>query len=69
MLHLQNGEDCRYAFSQVIDVTEEYKEFCLVVDPVLVDETVDNSYLAFYGEYGSGIIPTVRDISIVPIEK
>lgn len=68
VVYQQNGADRRYAFGEVIDVTNEYKEFCLVVEPELVDETVKSSYLAFYGEYGSGVIPTVRDISITPIE-
>lgn len=60
----------RYDFlpMQSISVTEEYKEVCFTVSPVLVDETTNNAYLIFYGEYGSGVIPTVRDICINPIE-
>lgn len=68
LVYQQNGSDYRYTFAQRIDVTEEYKEFSLIVEPVLVDETIESSYLAFYGQYGSGVIPTVRDISIVPLE-
>ena len=50
----------------MINVKEEFEEVCLIVDPVLRDEGEEESYLAFYGEYGSGVIPIVRCISIVP---
>lgn len=68
LVYQQNGSNYRYTFSQRINVTEEYEAFCLVVEPVLVDEEVEKSYLAFYGEYDTGVIPTVRDINIRPIE-
>ena len=69
IVYQQNGSGRKYYFEQRIDVTEQYEEFCLVVEPIIVDEATTSSYLSFYGEYGSGVIPTVRDISIVPIEK
>lgn len=69
LVYQQNGAGYRYTFRHKISVTEEYTKFRLVVEPVLVDETVKESYLSFYGEYGSGVVPTVRDISIVPIDN
>lgn len=68
LVYQQNGSAQRYSFREVIDVTEEFQSFCLVVKPKLVDESQSKSMLAFYGEYGSGVIPTVRDLSIAPIE-
>lgn len=68
LVYQQNASTHRYSFSERISVTEEFKEFCLVVNPVLTDEKEKMSYLAFYGEYGSGVVPTVRDISILPIQ-
>ena len=56
-------------FWERINVSEEFQKFTLVVEPVLVNEAETSSYLAFYGEYGSGVIPTVRGISIEPMEK
>lgn len=66
LVYQQNGVKSRYIFEQTINVTEEFEEVCLIVDPVLRDEGEEESYLAFYGEYGSGVIPIVRCISIVP---
>lgn len=69
LVYQQNGVSYRYAFWERINVSEEFQKFTLVVEPVLVNEAETSSYLAFYGEYGSGVIPTVRGISIEPMEK
>ena len=63
-VYQQNGSTARYSFQEYVDVTEEYQTMRIVVQPVLLDEAVENSMLAFYGEYGTGIIPEVKNISI-----
>lgn len=68
VVYQQNGSGHRYTFAENIDVTEEFQEFCLIVKPVLTDEEEEESFLTFYGFHEDGVIPTVRDISIVPIE-
>lgn len=68
-MYQQNGTKARYYFEPiVISVTEDFTEVCLTVNPELKDENEKESFLAFYGEYGSGIIPTVRDIDIEVVE-
>ncbi len=62
-VHFQNGSDTRYGILQTIDSTTEYQKFSLEVIPEIVDLDVADAYLAFYGEYGTGVIPTVRRVS------
>lgn len=68
LVYQQNGSNSRYSFEQEINVTEFFEEIHLVVEPVLIDEAIENSYLSFYGEYDSGVIPTVRNLSVRLIE-
>lgn len=58
----------KYGFTEHILVTEEFQTFHLEVKPVLVDADVSTSFLSFYGEYGSGVIPTIKYISVTCIE-
>lgn len=67
LVYQQNGSGVKYSFKKRIAVTEEFSPVSLIVEPVLVNEDAKRSHLSFYGEYGSGVIPTVRDISIVPL--
>lgn len=64
LVYQQNGSTARYSFYKDIDVTQEYQTFQLIVEPRLVDVNESKSLLAFYGEYGSGVIPEVKNISI-----
>lgn len=68
VVYQQNAPGHRYSFTEYINVTEDFQEFCLIVNPVLTDETEEESFLTFYGLHEDGVVPTVRDISIVPIE-
>lgn len=64
LVYQQNGSSARYSFYEYVDVTEEYQTMQIVVEPILADENEEKSILAFYGEYGTGIIPEVKNISI-----
>jgi len=68
LVYQMNSSKHRYSFSQKIETTEEFKKISLIVEPILTDEEESESYLSFYGLYGSGVIPTVRNISIRVIE-
>ena len=68
-VYQQNGNGARYEFYEVVNVTQEYQEFRIKVSPVLVDPDRKSSYLAFYGEYGTGVIPKVRNISITACDE
>ena len=69
LVYQQNGSTARYAFYEYIDVTEDYQKFDLVVSPKLSNEYEEQSMLAFYGVYGSGVIPEVKNISVSVYEE
>lgn len=62
-VHFQNGSDTRYGFLHMVEATTEFEKFSIEVKPEVVDLKVEDAYLAFYGEYGSGVIPTVRRVT------
>ena len=64
LVYQQNGSGSRYSFHEYIDVTEEYETMQVVVRPVLINTDEVNAFLAFFGEYGTGVIPEVRRIKI-----
>jgi len=64
LVYQQNGNTSKYTFREYVDVSEEYQTCSIIVTPVLANEKEDKSMLAFYGEYGSGVIPEVRNITI-----
>lgn len=68
-VYSQNGSGSRYEFSSYIDTTETFSRHSITVIPNLVQPELMESYLAFYGEYGSGIIPSVREIEVQRIIK
>lgn len=63
LVYFQNGSNSRYSYHKRIQVDTEYQQITMTVSPVLKDENIEEAYLAFYGEYGTGIIPTIRHIS------
>lgn len=69
LVYQQNGSTAKYEFRKYIDVTEKYQKVEIVVTPALKDENEEKSMLAFYGEYGSGVICTVRKINIEVYEE
>ena len=64
LVYQQNHDSSKYMFSEVINVTQEFQTFELIVRPKLYDKRENMSYLSFYGEYGSGVIPEVKNINI-----
>lgn len=64
LVYQQNGSSYRYTFRKKIKATTEYKHYELTIKPEIHDLETKDSYLAFYGEYDSGVIPTVKKISI-----
>lgn len=69
IVYQQNGSSCRYSWSPfpIIEAEKEFVHYEIEVEPFIVDEKEDKSYLAFYGEYGTGVIPVIRNIIIIPI--
>lgn len=69
MVYQQNGSGARYEFYESIEVTQEYQKFQIIVTPMVKDLEKTESYLAFYGQYGSGVIPEVRRLTIEVFDK
>ena len=64
-IYCQNGNGARYQIGQNdIEITTEFKRYSVVVSPYLDDANEKYSYLAFYGTYGTGNIPTVKNVKI-----
>ncbi|CQR25867.1 prophage LambdaSa2, PblB [Streptococcus varani] len=65
-VYMQNGSGAKYAFKKhhTIDATTDWQRYHLTVDPKLVREDLAESYLAFYGTYGTGVIPHVRKVKL-----
>ena len=69
LVYQQNGSGARYVFGESITVTQDYQLFQLEVMPILADVNEEASYLAFFGGYGTGVIPEVRRITIDVLDK
>ena len=67
-IYQQNGTSCRYSWNPkpTIETTTEYKHYEVEIEPVMANPDVVNAYLSFYGEYGSGVIPVIRNLVIEP---
>lgn len=69
MVYQQNGSGARYEFRTMVDVSEEWERKTITVIPYLVDVEEERSMLAFYGEYGTGVIPYVKNAKVTKVEK
>lgn len=69
LVYQQNGSNYRYTFSEVVRSTNKWTQYEIEVIPDLIDENVKASFLSFYGEYGTGVIPSVRYIEIQKIDE
>lgn len=70
VVYMQNGETSRYTFKeQYIHVGTEWNHYEIEIIPHLTDEYTEEAYLAFYGGYGTGIKPMVRNINIEPVRS
>lgn len=64
-MYMQNGSGAKYAFgTPIIVVTNEYVRHSLTVKPSIADSTMTESWLAFYGTYNTGNIPSVKNVKI-----
>lgn len=64
-LYCQNGSSSKYSIGQTwIPVTTEYVRRYHTFTPTIQNETETASMLAFYGIYGTGNIPCVRNVKI-----
>lgn len=65
LVYMQNGSDQRYGgLSSYEPVTTSYRRASVIFTPTLVDESIEKSMLAFYGTYGTGNIPTVKNVKV-----
>ena len=69
IIYQQNGSDFRYSWDPypTIETTTEYTHYEIEIKPILVNSDVSEAFLSFYGTYGSGVIPTIKNIRIEPI--
>lgn len=63
-IYCQNGSGARYSFSKFVNITTGWRRYCVTFTPTGPNEQFVESYLAFYGVYGSGVIPHVRKLKL-----
>lgn len=64
-VYLQNGSGSYHSFSKTFQVTNEWNRYSFTFIPTEnVDFTDKRSLLAFYGTYGTGNFPSVKNIKL-----
>lgn len=63
-VYLQNGSGSRYSFSAPVSVSTNYTKRSVTVTPSNSNMSMTEARLAFYGTYGTGRIPTVKNVRI-----
>lgn len=63
-VHLENGNTKRYDFVVAVEGIKKYRPYCVWFQPTLHDSSVSQALLAFYGGYGSGVIPSVKNVRL-----
>lgn len=63
-VYQQNGSGSKYSFSKSVPVTTEFTRQSITVTPTLSNATMTESWLAFYGTYGTGNAPTVKNVKV-----
>lgn len=69
LVYFQNGSGAKYSYNEMIEVSKEYKKYELLIYPTLSNDNMEESCISFYGTYGTGVIPTVRRISLQPLTE
>lgn len=64
LVYMQNGSNQRYWFSENVNATTEFKKFSISISPRLHQPHIKESFLSFYGTYGSGRVPTARNVKL-----
>ena len=61
---MQNGSGARYDFYAGVPVTTSYASQTVIFTPTGPNSSFSQSILAFYGVYGSGNVPTVKNVRL-----
>ena len=63
IVYFLDGVDTKYQYEVPIQATTEYVRHTVKMVPQISNPNIQNAYLAFYGYYGSGVKPSVRNLS------
>lgn len=63
-VYQQNGSGARYDFYSAVPVATSYARQSITVTPTLSNSGLSQSMLAFYGIYGSGNFPFVKNVKV-----
>lgn len=63
-IYMQNGSGAKYSFGDSFLPSAQYTGQEFVLTPTVWMGNLTNSILAFYGTYGTGNIPTVKNVRI-----
>lgn len=63
-VYMQNGSGARYSFYKTIDVTKDFVHYSVTFTPASSNSSLVNSYLAFYGTYGTGNVLSVENVEL-----
>jgi prepilin-type N-terminal cleavage/methylation domain-containing protein len=63
-VYQQNGSGAKYSFSASVPVTTSYVRQSVTVTPTLWNNTLTESWLAFYGTYSTGNVLSVKNVVV-----
>lgn len=63
-VYSQNGAGARYGFSSNLNLTTSYVRRSITVTPALINSSIVESMLAFYGTYGTGVKPSIKNVKV-----
>lgn len=63
-VYMQNGSGAKYTFSSSVPVTTSYVRQTVIFTPAVWMPNLSQSMLAFYGQYNTGNIPSVKNVTI-----
>lgn len=63
IVYFLDGVNTKYQYEVSIESTTEYVRHTIKMVPQISNPNMQNAYLAFYGYYGSGVKPSVRNLS------
>lgn len=63
-VYMQNGSGAKYYFLHYVTVSDSFQHKSFTFTPRNSNGSLMESYLAFYGSYGTGNIPTIKNIEM-----
>lgn len=64
-VYMQNGAGSRYSgLMAKIDMTTDWKRYSITFTPTNSISSLTQSFLAFFGTYGTGVIPNIKRIKV-----